>query len=672
MKRVYVLAFVAACGAPTPTPRKLPPVRPVTAVTGPVAPVMTQHKLRAVVEGPHAGAIEQVAATPEGDAALTIDELGGARLWAALDGTREPTLVELPAAREIAIGHRTGGYTAVVRDEVGGLYIAQLDADGRTLAHTTVGIDPPFAGMVMTSLGLLAWRTDHHVQLIDGSGAIQVDLPTEPQQRVVDIAVDGTKALALLETDGKRKARWLTLQPTLAWGRWIEHPDQTDDGAVIALGPGATKFAVAGGDASTGTISIYTAMTGAVVNRNPVVVGEIDLRFVDEHLLAVATLDGGLRWMTTKDKTPLVTASTRIAPARRGQLLAVGGGKVIAPRASSDLLLTTPSTTEFLGYDTLAPQLAAAGPDGTLLLVDKQTSVLLGANLRQSSTAPLTISKGGSIADVELVGGTTWLVQSLASGGKQQLALVDVVTGSNMVLRDALTEIHYLAYEPSTSLVTLSFGPEAQVARLDAAKSTLAAISQPPARKPFEEVALVPLDPTLARGNVLVQIAVRERPTLSWFKNAAALDKPSATLTVDGAYLGTDPTGRVYAWKTTPSGGLKVAIYTDGKETGSLPTAGPASLWPDATGARVVEASATGITLYKDGKTVWTRPVDGVHEVVWLTDGALVLVHSTGVVRVDSATGQPVGARCGWGFGLSTQPHPAAPRIESICTQLSR
>jgi len=672
---VAIAAIVAACGSPKPAHHDPKPnTTPIDAAVGtplPQGPTPVAHKVnRLGIEAPHAGQIQSITATPEGDAVLTVDEMGGTRLWPSLDGTKEPKLVDLPQAEELALAHQADGYTAVALDQTGGLYIAKLDAAARTLSHVTFGVDPPFQGMVMTAAGLLAWRADHHALLVDSDGAIKGDLPTEPQQRIVDITSEGNKVLAFLEVDGRRKARWVTMQPQLAWGAWIDHPDNGTRGLAIALSPDGQLFATATHEEKLSMIAIYRTGAGTMVSSSPIpVTTEVDIKFIDNSVVAIASPQRALQWLAGKDGATLQTAPAAIQPVRQRHLLAIADGRAILPR-EGELMLLTQTTTHYLGYQTLSPQITAPGPDGKLLLAGVQGAVLLDASLKEVSRPNLGVKERTQIAAVEWVGGDNWLVESgFEINNNLQLAIVNTASGSTSVVRQNLPELHYLAFEPSTQLVALSFGSQSQIAKLDVGKGTLDQLTKPVTRKPYEELSYSLLSPALAHGQQAVEVTIRDKPTVRWLKTPT---QAGTTMTIDGAFLGTDLAGRVYAWHQTAKGALEVGVFTDGKQTSSLPTQGAASIWPDPTATLVAEAALTGVTLYRGSTVLWTRAVEGVGEILWLSDGALAYTHATGIARLDPKTGAITALRCGWEFGLTTKPHPPAPRIEALCTQLSR
>lgn len=674
MRRLAALALTTlSCSAPArsgDTTRPPPPV-PVVSPRPDSGPIPTKHAPRAVIEAPHAGAIVTLTATPDASSVLTVDETGGARLWPALDGTREPRVVELPAARELALGTHAEGFTAVVLDEVGGLYLAKLDRDGRTLSHTTHGVEPGYAGVATSARGTIGWRVDHHVVRIDADGAILDDLGTEPQQRVVDIAVAGDRAVAILDRAGTHQARWLALTPRLAWGAWIAVPANVEVGTSIALAPDHAHVAMTVRDGAQHRVLIVDGRGTEVVRRE--VAGVMhEVRFADARLLAVSGTSG-LSWIAVTPDAALSAAVLPSTPAlRQRQLLAAGGGVAIWP-THGELMLMTPNETRFLGYDTLSPRVVHPAADGGMVLGAATSFHTLDAALRM--TGPVELRAQSLVAqatELQWLGGSDWLVQTSVSSGRAELALVDLATQSRHLVRDQLADAHLLDYEPSTDLVTLSFGGAAQVARLDRAGRTLDRLAGVAAPGPHEQTIFVPLAPAHARGLQLLQITLRDKPTIKWLADARALDKPRATLALDATYAAADAAGHVYAWRTAGSR-LDLVVFTDGAQTGTLPVRGPATLWPDPAGTRVAALSASALTLYRlDGTELWTRELAGGHEVLWLTDGALAVTHATGIVRLDAAAGAVSAARCGWGFGLSTKQHPFTPAIEPLCVQLLR
>jgi hypothetical protein len=352
------------------------------------------------------------------------------------------------------------------------------------------------------------------------------------------------------------------------------------------------------------------------------------------------------------------------------ELLAAGKGRAIWP-SNGELMLITPFETKFLGYETLGPRLAQVGPDGGVMLNMNNAFHLVDKNLEMAGK--LALSRiGVAPTEIQWLGGSDWLVESAGNDGKSEVALIDAAKESSTVVRTGLAEAHVLGFEPSTDLATLSFGSSAEVARVDHKKRTLDRVATVSSATAFDQTVFVPLAPALARGNQLIQISLRDKSTIKWLPDARALDKPAATLTIDGAYAAADAAGHVYAWHAA-AGKVQMTVFTDGKATATLPITGPSTLWPNPQGTQVLELAVSGVALYGiDGKLVWTRELAGAQDALWLSDGAIAITHSSGVARLDAKSGALTTARCGWDFGLSAKPHPIAPRIEPVCMQLIR
>jgi hypothetical protein len=672
MKHVALVALVAlvACSAPATSQQRVNvEPKPAQPVVVEAAPAPTIHKPRPVIEAPHTGAIVELALSPDGAAALTADELGGIRLWPSLDGKHEPRIVSMPIPKQLAVARTPSGFVAVSRDEVGGLYIAKLDATGRTISHVTVAPDPTFVGMAMTELGLLAWRADQSVVLIDGDGAIRHRLTTEPAERLISIAVSGKRAIALIDKDATRVLRWLTLD-RLTWGAALKL-DDPDRGDQIALSPSGTRIATVHIDRKTNQQQIQIvdsakAATIATAALQPQ--GSFELGFIDDDNLALGS-QRGIAWMDAKagDSKELVGAENR--GLRAGVPFGVGDGRAVSV-TNGELQLSTPSQSQYLGYDIVAPRFVEAAPNGELVVGTLDKLKHVDKDLRATGNA---FTFGKNVTQFLSLGGNDWLVET-ADNGKLALTLVDSASGDVKVLRGDLKESHVLMYEPTSQLVTLSFGSVSEVAHYDPKTKQLDRLASVAKSSAYEQTLFAPLAPKLAHGNQLVQVVMRERPTVKWLRDTRALDKVTTSVTIDGSYAATDAAGHVYLWRAGQGGKLDLEIYADGKSIAQLPSDGSALLWPDRMGKSVAVVGANAIALFNttDGKQLWARELGRIQEALWLDDGSLAITSGGGIARLDPASGDVTTARCGWSFGLAGAPHPATSRVESLCAQLDR
>jgi hypothetical protein len=655
MCRLAVVALVGACG--TPAPPVAPIVQPVAAPAAttpalPPPPIVRSDAAAGGIEAPHAGPIALVAVTPDGTAALTSDVGGGVRLWPALDGSQEPRVVAVPEPHALAIGPRDGGYTAAVLDAAGGLYIASIDARGTSRAHVSLPAEPAVRDLAMSSRGLVAWRADQTVVLLDGDGKTLAQLATNPGERIVTIAVAGDHVAALLDRDGKRGVRRLVLDAHPAWKDFIAIGGQL--GNLLAVSPSGTELALRDGE---DTIVVDAA--GRLLDRLPHVLADV-LAFVDDAHL-VATHDSGqLLWITVgKHRAePRDTVTPQ---------LSTGGGRVITA-SNSDLVVATDGDMKFLGYDVESAAFAQPAADGQLLIGLGARFLLLDRALRVAGQPGFTVPAGAAMADLRWLGGDAWALEVAASDdGKTSLELV--AGGKAKVVKSGLPVAHVLMYEPSTKLLTLSLGTSPSVYRFDPAKADLVRVASVPGDT-YVQTELVPVAPALAGGIQLLQVTLHDRTTVTWLADPARLDRVGSKSSFPGAIAAADAAGHAYGWEDTGDH-LVLAVYRGGKRTGTLPADGPVSLWPDPRGTLLAEVGTQAVTLVGlDGKVRWATPLAGASQAVWLADGALAVISAAGIARLDPATGAVTAARCGWGFGASAKPHPPTALVEPVCTRL--
>jgi hypothetical protein len=678
VRTALVALALVSCASPARAPEPSRPGDPAGSAaeqgahrSDGVAPIPTVHAARDIVEAPHGGIIVTLALSPDGQVALSADELGGVRLWPSLDGTREPRIVEMPIPKQLAIGRRTGGLMAAALDEAGGLYIAKLDAEGRQLAHATLPAEPPIAGMATSGERLVTWRSDQTFVVHDADGAIKDKLGTEARQRIVAVAVNGPRAVVLLDREGtKRQARWLTLEPKLAWGAWIKLDQELLGTVDLALAPGGNRLAATLRTDRTSNGIVFELAKGKAVASGVFNSITADIGFVDDDHVALGGFEG-LAWIDLTVPNAKPTAMTPTSPGTRTQaVLGTGGGRAVTAM-NGELAIATPTSTHYLGYDTVAPRIAEVGRDGHLLVGVADHLLLLDRDLRVKAT-PLP-SFTGTAAELRWLGEGDWLLESSSpQDATLQIQLITEAGGAEVV-RKGLKEVQILHYEPSTQLVTLSFGASSEIARFDRKTRKLEHVASVKKASPYEHALFVPVAPALARDTKLVQVAMRDRSTVKWFRDPSALDKPAASVTLEGAFAAADAAGQVYMWRNTPAGLLELVVFADGKPLHVLPNSGPIAVWPDPTGKRYVEVARSSVALYDiSGKQLWFQQLATSQEALWLTDGGIAIISAGGVARLDPSTGAVTAARCGWRFGLATKPHPPSPRVEPLCAQLRR
>src|SRR5262249_4877834 len=142
--------------------------------------------------------------------------------------------------------------------------------------------------------------------------AIAKQLPAEPGQRILGIAVVNERAVAVLETSASgaganapppHRARWLTLGPELAWGAWIDAGNQVSP--AISLSPSGKRLARVLDIPAKGLqqAGVVATAGGALVANEPAA-GAQGVGLVDDDHLALGQ-QGGVTWLDlTKLKGP--------------------------------------------------------------------------------------------------------------------------------------------------------------------------------------------------------------------------------------------------------------------------------------------------------------------------------------------------------------------------------
>lgn len=669
MTRALLLAL-AACTttAPSPTaPRPAPvaPTAPIASPAGSSAVVGFAHRTQ-MIESRHGGGIVTLATTTDGTAALTVDELGGARLWPVLDGSREPRVVDLPRARALALGLDPRGFLAAAIDVAGGLSLAIVDRDGLILQRASLPADPAFVRVVITSRGVIALRADHSIVRLGSDGAIVDVLRGGSGERITALAARGDKVVVQVERS-TRKLRWLTLAPALTWGAWIPSPIEPE--GVVELSPSGESIALAVGVDAQRRLVLVDTGTGAPFDGEAVG-APFGMAFSDEQHVAL-WVNGQTRVhaIGSQDASKLVGVTpepTRSEPT----VLVAGGGRAIG-MSSAELVIVDRTGTEYLGYDIDAPTVTTPGPAGSLLVGLGTTFVQLDSTFASTGTPTFQLPASSSVAELVHLDDSQWLVEWGAHDtGRISTALVDTASTTRSVLRSDDPAVYALAYEPRSRLVTLGLGEIAEVYRYVPRKKQLAKLSSIKRTTPtWGQTALMPLAPALANGNELLSVAIGGRLVVRWARDARTPDQ-GTMLELDGTYGGADRVGNVYVW-TRQGGTYALVVVRDGKQVAKLPTERPVALSPDPEGKRYLEISQHEVALVAhDGTRAWTLAVSGVSEAHWLGDGGLALVGVGGIARVDAATGAVQAARCGWRFGLTKTAHRGSSRSEPLCTQL--
>jgi hypothetical protein len=670
------LVVLVACGGSA----KAPVVQPVVVAAKKAMPVaalppapagsqMVGHpQTREKIEAPHGGSISLIAETSDGTAAVTADDLGGMRLWTALDGTREPLVVDVAMPHDLAIARHPDGFFVATLDSANNLSLFVLDDRGRTLRHAAISSDAGFVGIEMTDVGVLAWARDQTVALYDLEGVQVARLGTEPGQRIVNIAANGTKAIAVVDADDGTKTLVHELSlPKLAWGPALDVGG--DVLAPIAITRSGKRIAL-----ETAT-QLRVLEAGKPIFTQPVQ-NAVEIGFGDENRLALG-IGNGVTWLDLAQKAepaPIGSQATQKA------LFATGDGMAMTA-LGGELMVAKPNDPQYLGYAIESPQVATSGPSGNLVVGVGSDFAQLDSSLAMIANAPTPKSPPTtSISELQWIGGADYIASVASPNGTNDVMVLSSDGRDAQSLdppKATSRTVRPVRYEPSTHLITISFGDVPAIERWNPDKRRAEKIAAIPHGTVFQQRELVPVAPTLSHGAEIVEVALDEKTKVSW--TDATTKKVIAAMPIT-SFVTADAAGHVYAWMVDPTVQQLVLNVLDsgsgsgtGKTLGTLPHDGTVTLWPDPKGTRVLEIGTAGAALYRiDGTLVWKLALVGASEAVWSGDDAIAIVTASGIARVEAATGNVTAARCGWRFGLSPQAHPQPVRIEPVCTQLRR
>jgi len=667
--RLAAVVALAACGSPAAPVVTPPQPRTVTADGGArgASPMAAVPATRAMINAPHGAPIAALALTPDGTAAITADESGGMRLWPKLDGTREPCVVELPSPRALAIAKHGSGFFIAWIDSAGSLSLAELDDRGRTTRRGAIPQDAEFLGLAVTDVGLLAWRSDHTIVLYDLDGVQLGRLGTEPGERLVNIAANGTNAVAVVAVrndSGEANAiRPIQLAPALAWGQPFEAGGGNPLGP-IAISKSGKRIALATSqDDKTREVRIVERTTGRLLAATPVEM-PAELGFTDEDHVALG-LSPGTGWLATTKGGPPVTTGSPSPPEQFAT-----ADHIAVTAAGFELQLARPDAAQFLGYGLTSPQVATLGPNHGLVIGMMKELVQLDATFATTQAKPPLLPADATLLDLQWLGESDFAANVMHADGVYQSLIVSSAGRDPLPVPppSGVRMLQPLRYEPSTHVLTRSFG-DASVARWHPDQRTLDVVASFARAAASHERQLVPLAPALAGGKELVDITILNGATVTW--TDATTKQRSAAMPVT-AFITADAAGHVYAWTVDPaSRQLVISVLEPGKIASTLPHDGTVTLWPDPRGTRVAELGSNQVALYKlDGTLVWKQSVMNANKVLWPSDDSLAVISATGIARLDAATGAVTGARCGWSFGLRPTAHTASVRMEPLCTQL--
>jgi len=166
---------------PAPTQRPSSAAKPSKAsapvAVGAVASVPSLE----LVARPHAESMREVALSPDGEAALSLDTDGGVRLWTSYGRGAVPFALPVQEPLWMSLARTEGGYLAAFIDTSGGAHVGRIAVSGGAATWTTAFDVPPMDPMFELHVlpggeRILALGVDHRVRLWDAQGNTVAEL----------------------------------------------------------------------------------------------------------------------------------------------------------------------------------------------------------------------------------------------------------------------------------------------------------------------------------------------------------------------------------------------------------------------------------------------------------------------------------------------------------------
>jgi hypothetical protein len=677
--RFWLCLVLTACGAsgdpvPVPAPRPTKPAPPPAAPPKPPAPPLT---------GAHGSEIVALGVTSDGDAVVSADREGGIRLWPALDGTREPIVINGTTPRSIALLRDGDGFAIAALDPAGGVHVIRTSAAGAVRDRVTVAAAQPAVELAGTAEGLLILRADQTLELVDAAGAVRSRLQPDPGSHIESVLVRGSHALALVLEDKHLHGRWIVLDHGARWGEAT--PKLEGKIAHAVLSPGGGLLAV------TRPRSVHPALidlakgtalkTPLCVTRGwPRDVGmDVDdrefldnntaplpLAFLSDTIVACSVMNALLWWNVGGTPVQTGAGSFNVTGAPfdvSDRVLVVGMGP--------NLAIGTSAFNRFLGYGLHDITHMRAGPAGLLIGGNEQQSLVLDGDLAEHARFELGRNRI-DWSDAIAIDDRYAIVASSRRGfGRTDGAQIAVFDGVAAAQHQALpyeARDRELAYEPSTHLLATSDGPVSLLLRLDPVTHTFG--------KPIRVASAITssklrvLDPRLANGIAALEIddssdgiLVGELREIDLTPGAVV--QPHTTYQVPGELRAVDRAGRLYM---RAAGEPDDVVYTHGVAGPRLRGVGPLALRPSRDGSLIAAFESPRLVMLTGaGQVRWEAAHWSGTDVDWTAAGELVVVFPSAIAKVDLATGAMAARRCGWSFGASDQPTEVGRGGASIC-----
>ncbi|HET7506672.1 MAG TPA: hypothetical protein VFK02_36880 [Kofleriaceae bacterium] len=684
--RAWLCLLVTACGAgaePAPAPPPAP-AAPSSALRPPAPTPAPAPAPPPPLTAAHGSEIIALSAAGDGAAVASLDRDGGIRLWPALDGTREPVVIQgTGPSRAIALVGDGDGRAIATLDAAGGVHVIRTSAAGAVRGRATLAGDQPAVEIDATPEGVLVLRADQVLELVDPTGAVRARLAPEPGSHIDTVLVRGRRALALVLEDKQLHGRWIVLDHGARWGEVtprlegkIAHAVLSPDGERLAVTrPGSVHpvlIDLARGKAANTPLCVtkgWPRSEGMEVEDAELIrnhTAPLPLAFVSERVVACSVLNA-LAWWNI-DGTPVQPS---------GGTFNIGGAPVdVSDRAviaamGPNLAIGTPIHHRFIGYGMHDIAHMRPGPAGLMIGGTSQESLVLGDGLEERARFDLGRNRIDWADAIAIDHRYAIAVSPRRTYGKPDDFQISVFDGVARAQRQALpyqVRDRELSYEPATRLLATTDGPVSILLRFDPRTHTFGVPTR--AASAIAQNTLRLVDPKLAGGVAALEIdessaglLVGELGDAEIVPGAAVV--PRTTYRVPGELRAVDRAGRLYM---RAPGEPDVVVHTRGVAGARLPGLGSLTLRPSPDGSLIAAFEPSRLVLVlASGAVRWEAAHWGAAGFEWTADGELIAQFPSAIAKIDLATGALAVRRCGWGFGVTDQPTEAGRGGPSVC-----
>ncbi|CAN5782684.1 hypothetical protein BH11MYX2_BH11MYX2_13320 [soil metagenome] len=581
-----------------------------------------------------------IAMTDRATAAVTVDGTGGARLWPALDGTREPLgLGVVNAASMIALAETREGFAIAIVDEAGGAQLVQLGHDGARLGTTSLPPEPGVKEIGARRDGFVLRTRDERIVWIDVNGKERGSIAPLPGEQMVQLMVRRDRALVAFadETDSAATVRFLTFDTGLGWGPPIALTNHLH--VPLSLAPTAQR--VAGGSFSKTGMDVIDLDTNAAHHLD-VTTRILGTGFAsDGSVLAISHLVAEW-WQASPDHwdAPNPPASLQTdAP------WAIADGVALSALNNS-LVVMTPTKTRYLGYAQLGTGNIEPTVDGFALRAE--TSVRW---FDRSLTRTVTAPSGDLVLD------DTHALRSSSNG----TFFMDLAHHTEIKLDVMAMDIDKANYDSATGTLTASERTVIDRWRIDTARLT-AFRGQQLATGSINN--MFALDPAVSGYMVLVSGTARDGVTfIVWWPTPENAGAPPARkkLPDDEILFAVDPTGDAYTSTVIDEDRpLRVVRYSPKGAVARMkvPTGATAvALSPDGKALAFRLATDELVLTSLDGFEKWRHHTRKTASAAFSRDGRTIFGYdSSGASSFDRESGAMLATACAWDFGISDTP----------------